>query len=196
MSTDWKAVLEKIAPTAATLLGGPFAGLAVGAVESALGVGNQDSTVPTSGIPSTTADRVSTIQKILSTGQLSGDQIVALKSAEIQLQQHLADNNIQLEQLAVTDTVSARQRETDLAKSGAKDNTNKVLAYALTIGFFADLILLSYHEIPPASHDVLLIMIGSLGTAWAGMVHYYYGSSPSSKTKDDTIAAATAALNS
>ena len=182
MSTDWKAVLEKIAPTAATLLGGPFAGLAIGAVESALGVGNQDSLVSPTDVTPSTADRVNTIQKILTQGQLSGDQIVALKQAEIQLQQHLADNNIQLETLAVTDTNAARQRETDLAKAGAKDNTPKVMAYALTAGFFTALLFLMFVPIPSTSHDVLLIMIGSLGTAWAGMVHYYYGSSPSSRS--------------
>lgn len=189
--SDWKSVLEKLAPTVATLLGGPFAGLAVNAVETALGTGAPDGTAPAS-----PADRIASVQKMLSAGQLSGDQILALKQAELQVKQHLADNNIQLEQIAMTDTVSARQRESDLAKAGAKDDTPKILAYLLTIGFFGTLGFLMIGTIPTSGHDVLLIMVGSLGTAWAGMVHYYYGSSPSSKTKDDTIAAATQALNS
>ncbi|MCR4284932.1 MAG: hypothetical protein NUV97_02710, partial [archaeon] len=71
---NWKETLGKLAPTAATLLGGPFAGLAVGAISKALGM--EGSTV-------------AQIQTAITNTQLTGDQIVALKQAEIALQKHL-----------------------------------------------------------------------------------------------------------
>jgi len=176
MSFDWKSVLGQIAPTAATLLGGPFAGLAVKAVETALGTTPPDGTTPT------LSSRLTKIQQVLTQGQMTGDQILALKQAELQLQTHLADNNIQLSQLEVSDVESARAREIAI-----KDSTPRNLAYLLTIGFFGVLTFLLVGNIPASGHDVLLILVGSLGTAWAGMVHYYYGSSPGSKLKDVTI---------
>jgi len=171
---DWKALLGQIAPTAATLLGSPFAGLAVGAVSKALGLD-----------PATTANTTSAltaIQGVLTNGQMTGVQILALKQAELDLQQHLADNNIQLAQLESADVESARQREI-----AVRDNTPKVLAYLLTLGFFGILTFLLFGTPPAGAHDILLLMVGSLGTAWAGMIHYYYGSSPGSKLKDATI---------
>ena len=168
---NWKTVLAKIAPTAATLLGGPFAGLAVGTLLSALNI-----------TPAAGADPVKAIQTALTNGQLTGDQIVALKNAEAQLQQHLADNGIQLEQIAANDRDSARKRE-----EVVHDNTPTVLAYLLTVGFFGTLSFMMIGDIPQSGHDVLLIMIGSLGTAWTGMIAYYFGSSAGSKAKDTLI---------
>jgi hypothetical protein len=113
---------------------------------------------------------------------MTGEQIVAMKNAELSLQQHLADNGIQLEQIAATDVASARDREI-----AVRDNTPRILAYLLTLGFFGILGFLLFQVPPAGAHDVLLILVGSLGTAWAGMIHYYYGSSPGSKLKDATI---------
>lgn len=172
--SDWKDILGKIAPTAATLLGGPFAGLAVGAITSALGLNTSDGTPP--------LNPISAIQTALTNGQLTGDQILALKQAELDVQKHLADNGIQLETIAANDRDSARHREIEV-----KDNTPKVLAYLLTVGFFGTLAFMMVGTIPETGHDVLLIMVGSLGTAWTGMVAYYYGSTTGSKGKDETI---------
>jgi ribosomal protein S15P/S13E len=172
MATNWISTLEKIAPTAATLLGSPFAGLAVSAVESALGL--TGTTSPDSGTAPTVASRIAAIGTAITQGQMTGEQIVAMKNAELSLQQHLADNG--------TDVASARDREI-----AVRDNTPRILAYLLTLGFFGILGFLLFQVPPAGAHDVLLILVGSLGTAWAGMIHYYYGSSPGSKLKDATI---------
>ena len=64
-------ILKGIAPTAATLIGGPFAGLAVKFLGPALGLSG-DATASTEGA-------VKAIGDALMKGQLTGDQIVALK---------------------------------------------------------------------------------------------------------------------
>ena len=171
---NWKDILGKIAPTAATLLGGPFAGLAVGAITQALGLNKVDGSPPESPMQA--------IQTALTQGQMTGEQIVALKQAELDLQKHLADNGISLEQIAASDRDSARKRE-----EVVKDNTPKVLAYSVTIGFFGTLGMLMSGNVSTVGHDVLLVMIGSLGTAWTGIISYYFGSSAGSKSKDDAI---------
>lgn len=172
MAFNWRETLGKLAPTAATLLGGPFAGLAIGAISNALGLN-----------PTATTDPVLAIQNALIHGQLTGEQIVALKEAELDVQKHLADNGIKLEEIAAEDRNSARNREIQI-----RDNTPKVLAYLLTLGFFGTLTFMMTGEIPATGHDVLLIMVGSLGTAWTGMIAYYFGSSAGSKAKTDLLA--------
>jgi hypothetical protein len=175
MAFDWKATLGQIAPTVATLLGGPFAGLAVGAATKALGLDNPDGSKPD--------NPIAAIQNALTQGQMTGEQILALKQAELEVQKHLADNGIQLEQIAANDRDSARKREV-----AVKDNTPKVLAYSVTIGFFGTLgLLMSSIQLSPTSHDVLLVMVGSLATAWTGIIAYYFGSSSGSKTKEETL---------
>lgn len=175
----WETVLTKLAPTAATLLGGPFAGLAVSALEGALG------TTQPVGTTTTLTDRVSAIQQVLTQGQMTGEQILALKQADLEVQKHLADNGIQLEQISANDRDSARKREIEI-----KDVTPKVLAYSVTVGFFGTLTALMYGDISGASHEVLLVMIGSLGTAWTGIITYYFGSSAGSAAKTGLLAKA------
>lgn len=164
---DWKAVLGTVAPTVATVLGGPLAGLAVDAIGKAIGLDQP------------TVDKV---QDALSKAPLTGDQILALKQAELALQTRMKELDIQEEQLYVSDRDSARKRE-----EAVRDSTPAVLAYLLTIGFFGVLGFLLVAGKPPSGGDALLVMLGSLGTAWATMIAYYYGTSLSSKGHSDTI---------
>jgi hypothetical protein len=61
---DW---LKTIAPTIATALGGPLAGLAIEAVSKAIGIDPQD------------------VKATISEGKLTADQIMLLKQAEIEM---------------------------------------------------------------------------------------------------------------
>jgi len=152
----------KLVPTIATCLGGPLAGLAVTAVSKALGI-DEDK-----------------VQDVIDSGKLSADQISSLKQAEIELQRQAQELGLNFEQLAVQDRASAR----DLQKE-TKSFIPPVLSILVTIGFFGILGGLMSGKI--MTSDALMLMLGSLGTAWTGIIAFYFGSSASSQAKDQMI---------
>jgi len=87
---DW---LRQIAPTIATALGGPLAGLAVDAVSKAIGVDPKD------------------VQSTIDQGKLSADQIAQLKTAEIAMAARAQELGLDFEKIAVDDRKSARQMQ-------------------------------------------------------------------------------------
>ncbi|MEI6473040.1 MAG: hypothetical protein WCO20_10405, partial [Holophagaceae bacterium] len=97
--------------------------------------------------------------------------------------QKLGFENLQaLEAIQAGDRSNARDREVKL-----QDWTPKSLAVAITLGFFALLVFLMRREPPAGSRDILNIMLGSLGSAWIGVVSYYFGSSAGSARKTELM---------
>jgi hypothetical protein len=171
---SWDAVkpwVAKIAPMLGTALGGPLGGAAGSLLGSALGIKDAS---PES------------IKEAVTTGSLTGDQIVALKKAEqdFSLQcRAMGYNSVkELEELAFQDRDSARQREIQI-----KDWTPRILAYGVTLGFFGLLAYMLANEIPDKNRDVLNLMLGSLGTAWIAVITYYFGSSAGSAQKTEML---------
>ena len=59
------------------------------------------------------------------------------------------------------------------------------LAIGITLGFFGILAGLMSGKV--VAGPEIEIMLGSLGTAWTGIVAFYFGSSASSQKKDDLL---------
>lgn len=173
---DIKGVLQKLFPfiSAAASLGGPLGTLAANAVGKALGVDNvgSDSSAIASAINGATPEQVLSLQK-------------AEQDFQVQMAQLGFQNIQQLEQIAESDRANARAREISV-----KDWTPRVLAGGVTLGFFGVLAFMLMRGVPAESRDVLEIMLGSLGTAWAGVMTYYFGSSAGSDEKTKILAAA------
>ena len=99
--------------------------------------------------------------------------------------QKLGFENIEaLESIAAADRANAREREIK-----TQDWTPKALGISITLGFFGLLYYLLRHEPPNGSRDILNIMLGSLGSAWIGVVSYYFGSSAGSARKTELLSA-------
>jgi len=156
---DW---LSTIAPTIASALGGPLAGLAVEAVSKAIGIDPKD------------------VTKTIADGKLSGDQIALIKQAEVQMAARAQELGLDFAKLAVDDRKSARDMQ-------SKNNSfiPGVMAIVVTIGFFGILIGLMTGTFKTS--EALMLMLGSLGTAWTGIIAFYFGSSAGSQAKDQLL---------
>ena len=156
---DW---LKTIAPTIATALGGPLAGLAIEAVSKAIGIDPKD------------------VQSTISEGKLSSDQIMLLKQAEIDMAARAQEMGLDFAKLNVEDRKSAREMQAE-----TRSYIPAILAIAVTIGFFGILVGMMTEAFKAS--DALMLMLGSLGTAWTGIIAFYFGSSAGSQAKDDLL---------
>jgi hypothetical protein len=156
---DW---LKTIAPTIATALGGPLAGLAIEAVSKAVGIDPKD------------------VQATISDGKLSADQIMLLKQAEVQMAARAQEMGLDFAKLNVEDRKSAREMQAE-----TRSYIPAILAVTVTIGFFGILIGMMTETFKTS--DALMLMLGSLGTAWTGIIAFYFGSSAGSQAKDDLL---------
>jgi len=156
MNLSW---LAQLAPTVATALGGPLAGMAVEAVGKAFGIAPADA------------------QKLLDSGKMNADQLAQLKQAELELQKQAQELGLDFEKLANDDRKSARDMQT-----ATNSFIPASLAIGVTFGFFGILVSLMSGKVTAGPE--IEIMLGSLGTAWTGIIAFYFGSSASSQRKD------------
>jgi hypothetical protein len=161
-------LLGQVAPTIATALGGPLAGMAVKTLSNVL-LGHENGSEED-------------VQAALSSA--SPDQLAALKKIDADFKAHMKELDIDLERIAAGDRDSARQMQI-----ANKDWTPKALAFFITFGFFGALIWLMVFGMPKTGAEALLMMLGSLSTSWIGVVQFYYGSSAGSKQKTDALTA-------
>jgi hypothetical protein len=157
---DW---LKTIAPTVATALGGPLAGMAVSAISKAIGCDPDE------------------VQDIISSGKLTAEQVASIQLAELELKKQAQSMNLDFAKLIAEDKQSARAMQI-----ATKSWIPALLAVFVTIGFFGILLgLMTEHF---KTSDALMLMLGSLATAWTGVMAFYFGSSASSQAKTELLA--------
>jgi hypothetical protein len=154
--------LKSVAPTIASALGGPLAGLAVEAISKAVGIDPKD------------------VQSTIDSGKLTSDQIGQIKLAEIEMAARAQELGLDFEKLSVEDRKSARDMQ-----SSTRSIIPSVLALSITVGFFGILVGLMTEQFKTS--DALMMMLGSLGTAWTGIIAFYFGSSAGSQAKDQLL---------
>ncbi len=174
---DIGALLATAAPSIAAAIGGPLASGAVTALEAAFGI-NTVGTMEDKKSAIIAAITGATPEQLLAVKK--ADQEYAIKMAELGFK-NVAD----LEALAASDRDSARKREIEV-----KDNTPKILAYTLTLGFFMVLGFMLFASVPDGSRDLLNILLGMLATSFSGVIAYYFGSSNGSSEKTRLLAMA------
>ena len=161
---DW---LKTLAPLLGTALGGPLGGAAASFIADKLGIENKT---------------IEAVSDVLNSGKMSPDQIAQIKLAEIDFKKFLETNKIKMEEIAAADRNSAR----DLLKT-TRAKTPAVLTYIITLGFFGVLGGMFYWPEVKESAP-LMIMLGSLGTAWTGACAFWFGTTNNSQTKTDLLA--------
>jgi hypothetical protein len=161
---DW---LKQIAPTIATAMGGPLAGMAVSAISKAIGVEPEK------------------VGDLISNNKLTAEQIAQVKIAEIELQKQAQELGLNFEKLSVEDRKSARDMQ-----MVTRSWVPPLLAASVTVGFFSILGGMMFGKMSVADNTALTMMLGSLGTAWTGIIAYYFGSSAGSQAKTDLLSKA------
>lgn len=192
MSFDIKAALGGIAPTLATMLGGPLAGAAVGALVDAFGLkpsGDQ-------------AKDLGAITAVVQDGKMTPEIIAAVRAADQKHAEVMSQQGIDLAKLnaaheeaqdktAAGDRDSARRREMEL-----KDKIPAHLAYMVIGGFFvvalAQLIAFigwpeQVTKIPSQAWVIIGNISGYLAAEAKSAAAYYFGTTSGSRAKDETI---------
>jgi hypothetical protein len=104
----------------------------------------------------------------------------AIQMAELELKKQAQSMNLDFAKLNVEDRKSARDMQI-----ATKSYIPSALAVGVTLGFFGILGGLMYGKIEHAPQ--IDIMLGSLGTAWTGIIAFYFGSSAGSQAKDKLL---------
>ena len=163
---DW---LKEIAPTAATLLGGPLAGMAVDAIGKAVGLSDA------------TKDQV---KEVLTSGTLNAEQMAAIKQAEAELVLKVKQLDIDMEKIHAGDRASAR----DMAAKTGDVWTPRIIALVVFIVWGAVNWKLFNGTISGDMRELVARALGTLDATLMAVIYYYFGSSAGSKEKTQAMA--------
>lgn len=162
---DW---LKTIAPTIATAMGGPLAGMAVDAIGNALGMKDA------------TKDQ---IKDLLSSGTLTSDQMANLKQADASLKVRMKELEIDMEKVHAGDRNSARE----MAARTGDVWTPRIMAMVVFIVWGAVNYKLFNGTINGDMRELVARALGTLDAVLMAVIYYYYGSSSSSAAKTEAM---------
>jgi hypothetical protein len=131
------------------------------------------------GVPEPTKRK---IEDAIAAGNLTGDQLAAIKLAEQQMVIRLEELGVRRDELAYADAAGARSMQ-----MATQSKMPAVLTMIITIGFFGTLGTMFY--MPEVKDSApLMIMLGQLSAGWAAAIAFYFGTTSGSKAKTDLLA--------
>lgn len=167
---DWTTIVRTVAPWIGTALGGPLGGMAVEAAANALGISDK------------TTDAVKQ-----ALGGATPEQMLALKKADqdfaVQMQALGFKQITDLESLAVADRKDARTMQ--VAKPSP---VPALLSLLVTAGYFGILVGMMAGGLNIHDSEAMLLMLGSLTTAWGAVMAFWFGTTRDSSRKTEIIA--------
>lgn len=170
---DWKKVLGTLAPTVASALGGPLAGVAVTALGELLGINEP------------TQDK---IRVAIENGTLTGEQVTAIRTLELKLKAEEAERGFRYADLEVKDRDSARARDTEIVKAG-KRNYRADFMFFLAVAVICGLVWLIWTD--PNINDymkgIVTLVLGRFLGYLDNIYSFEFGTTRGSQNKDVTI---------
>jgi hypothetical protein len=153
-----KMILGTVAPTIASALGGPLAGLAVRELTEVLGLS-----------PDTPEEKV---YEELS--KANPETLLKLKELETNFKIQMKKLEIDVATLSNNDRDSARNREINI-----KDHTNKILAFIIVFLYCSIQIWLVFsgQSFPAEMREIIMRTFGTLDALIGLIFGYYFGSS-------------------
>ncbi len=162
MGFDWKRTLATVAPTIATALGGPMAGVAVNVAAKALGVESDESAV--------------------SAVVASGDPeiLLKLKQAELDFEAQMKQLDVDVAKINAADRDSAR----NLAiKTSIKPQIAIAIVFVIIYGLLVYSLFSGTANLDTAFLALAANLIGILTGGFTQILNFFYGSSSGSKDK-------------
>lgn len=167
---DWQPVLKTLSPWIGTALGGPLGGLAVDAAASALGLSDKTTDAVKQAISGATPEQLLAVKQ--------ADQAFALRMQALGFKQ-ASD----LEGLAASDRKDARALQI-----AQRSWVPAALSIIVTFGYFAILAGMMLGVLHVADSQALLLMLGSLSTAWGVVMAFWFGTTSDSARKTELLA--------
>ena len=165
-TANWKGVVASVAPTVAGMLGGPLGSVAVNLLAEKL----LDD-------PRASKDDVATA---LSSARVEDLNKLKLLEKDVRIQ--LKELGIREHRLFNDDRADARARQL-----ASKDAMPDILAVLLTLGFFGVIAIMVNGQVVSSSEALMQVMLGSLSTAWVGSMQYFFGTTQSSRDKNQWL---------
>jgi len=171
MSDDgWKSIVASLAPTVATVLGGPMAGMGVSVLSKMVlgrdGSGNEKTDLAEIG------------QAILTGGT---EVLQKVKDSEVEILRIESEMGVRLAEIHAGDRDSARNREIETG-----DNMTATIAIIVVVGFFASAgwLFSGYVKLEGQTGAIIGTMVGYISAKAEQVITYYFGSSKGSSKKN------------
>lgn len=161
-----KGILGVIAPTIGTALGGPLGGIAARTLATIL-------------LGKTGASEQEIANAVT---QASPDDLLKVKLAEVEFQQRMKELEVDVVRIAAGDRDSARKMQIE-----TKSWTPTVLSTIIVTSWVIIQFFLLTHTVEIEMREIIMRTLGTLDAALGLVLSFYFGSSASSKQKDDTI---------
>jgi len=161
-------LLKTLAPMIGTALGGPLGGAAAAFIADKLGL---------------EAKTVEAVSEVLNSGKMTPEQIAQIKLAEIDFQKFLKQNAIELEKVHAEDRGSARAM-----LAAVRSKVPAWLSFIVTLGYFGILGGMMTNTLEIKDSQALLLMLGSLSTAWGMVMAFWFGTTAGSAQKNELLA--------
>lgn len=168
---DWLTTLKTVAPTVASALGGPLAGVAVSAIGEMLGISEP------------TQDK---IKAAIEQGHLTGQQIADLKSLELKLQAEERERGFRYAELEFKDRDSARKASVE---GGTLNKLFWLSFWLISTVLISELVVLAY-GIPHGVPEIVVgRILGLLDSVALQVLNFWFGTSSGSVRKTDMLQA-------
>jgi len=162
---DW---IKTLAPMLGTALGGPLGGAAAAFLADKLGLESKT---------------VEAVSEVLNSGKMTPEQIAQIKLADIEFQKFCKTNSIDLEKVHADDRASARSM-----LAAVRSKMPATLSLVVTAGYFGILVGMMVGWLKVTDSQALLIMLGSLSTAWGMVMAFWFGTTSGSTAKTELLA--------
>lgn len=173
---DFGDIIKTVAPWLAAASAGPvgIAGMAIKKLSETLGASSETVEAVTQAIAGATPEQLQALKK-------------ADQDFQIQMQALGFKQVSDLEAIAASDRKSARDMQIAI-----RSKMPAILSVLVTVGYFGILTGMMTKTLQLADSQALLLMLGSLTTAWGMVMAFWFGTTRASEVKTELLAKAPA----